>query len=643
MIKSWTLEHFKSVYERTTLEFAPLTIFAGANSSGKSTLIQSLLLTTQTLQNTVYSRPVILNGHIVRLGAFDDIASNSHENDLVKIGFELVPFGIESTSRPFYPRTYYPIPQSRQLSSVSSFECYFTFSARGSDLGREIRQLQPIVEECSVKAHSIEAGKTHEDEVLLKRTQKTGRERILAHFNVPDSQIETLEPALFEYELVKPTVFKPPTRSYYGVVPKTGKPIGVSLEHFLPGRVQLLYNTVEEQKEVLRSVLMTGEATLLNDIDVNFEQEDFNDFRTIVIAILEELYTDLTTDADLATTNKVSSFGTANLGHNITALKATFTKEQLRRVLTLPYPPIRRLISQRFSDKPTEVIKAIRGKRMADYNIAFSQLPDLPGIGVAQIRAFFSRTVKYLGPLRDEPKPVYPLAGAVDPKDIGFRGENTAAVLEVHRNTTVSYVPSANVDGTPEESVIEGSLADAVLDWLEYLGVASDVRTFDKGKLGHELKVAAYRGDDLHDLTHVGVGVSQVLPILVLSLLAEVGSTLIFEQPELHLHPRVQTRLADFFVSMRMLHKQCIVETHSEYLINRLRYRATVSEGNTVSNNVIMYFVEKELGHSTYRPIRINRFGVIEDWPKGFFDENEENAAEILRAAMEKRKRENKT
>ena len=68
---------------------APLTIFAGANSSRKSTLIQSLLLTAQTLQSPVQTRPVILNGHIVRLGAFDDVVSNGFQSNKIVIGFEL--------------------------------------------------------------------------------------------------------------------------------------------------------------------------------------------------------------------------------------------------------------------------------------------------------------------------------------------------------------------------------------------------------------------------------------------------------------------------------------------------------------------------------------------------------------------------
>ncbi|MEH1865872.1 MAG: hypothetical protein V7K69_12815 [Nostoc sp.] len=70
---------------------ALLTIFTGANNSGKSTIIQSLLLTTQTLQNPVSSRSVILNGHTLKIGEFNDIVSNNHESKNIFIGFDLTP------------------------------------------------------------------------------------------------------------------------------------------------------------------------------------------------------------------------------------------------------------------------------------------------------------------------------------------------------------------------------------------------------------------------------------------------------------------------------------------------------------------------------------------------------------------------
>ena len=67
MISKWKLFNFKSVGRETPLDLQPLTIFAGPNSSGKSTFIQSILLICQTLRNPIGSRSVILNGYLTRL------------------------------------------------------------------------------------------------------------------------------------------------------------------------------------------------------------------------------------------------------------------------------------------------------------------------------------------------------------------------------------------------------------------------------------------------------------------------------------------------------------------------------------------------------------------------------------------------
>jgi predicted ATPase len=262
----------------------------------------------------------------------------------------------------------------------------------------------------------------------------------------------------------------------------------------------------------------------------------------------------------------------------------------------------------------------------------------------AYLNRFFSNLVKYLGPLRDEPKALYPLAAHADPTDVGLRGEMTAAVLNLHKERKIRYIPSSAFGKIPfEPTPVVRSLEAAVTDWLKYLGVAETVHSIDKGKLGHELKVSLTGGGPNHDLTHVGVGVSQVLPILVMSLLAERDTTLIFEQPELHLHPKVQTRLSDFFLSIALNGKQCLIETHSEYLINRVRYRAAEeSKDNRVTKNLKVYFVEKTDNSSSFREVKVNEYGAILDWPEGFFDQSPREAEDILKAAMKKRRAERK-
>lgn len=71
---------------------------------------------------------------------------------------------------------------------------------------------------------------------------------------------------------------------------------------------------------------------------------------------------------------------------------------------------------------------------------------------------------------------------------------------------------------------------------------------------------------------------------------------------------------------MALSGRQCIVETHSEYLINRLRYRAASAPvENSLASQIKVYFVEKKDGSSHFRDAAINDFGAIVDRPDGFF------------------------
>lgn len=174
----------------------------------------------------------------------------------------------------------------------------------------------------------------------------------------------------------------------------------------------------------------------------------------------------------------------------------------------------------------------------------------------------------------------------------------------------------------------------------KYLGVAEAFETIEKGKLGHELRVRTSGASEFQDLTNVGVGVSQVLPIVVTCLLAAPGSTVILEQPELHLHPAVQARLADFFIAMILLKKQCIIETHSEHLIERIRYRVVQDRKNTIHGGTKIYFFCKENGSTSIKDIAVTKFGSIEDWPEDFFDQSQIANEEIVLMALQRHKEE---
>lgn len=132
---------------------------------------------------------------------------------------------------------------------------------------------------------------------------------------------------------------------------------------------------------------------------------------------------------------------------------------------------------------------------------------------------------------------------------------------------------------------------------------------------------------DLHTNTivshrDVGVGVSQVLPILV-SAYAESNATICIEQPELHLHPRLQGDLADVFIETSIGSEQnnsYIIETHSEAIIRRLMRR--VREGKISKDDISIVYVESGAEGSTVTHIHLDDDGdLIDEWPNGFFEE----------------------
>ena len=125
-------------------------------------------------------------------------------------------------------------------------------------------------------------------------------------------------------------------------------------------------------------------------------------------------------------------------------------------------------------------------------------------------------------------------------------------------------------------------------------------------------------------VTHrdVGIGISQVLPVLVMAYGSQ-GKLLAMEQPEIHLHPALQAELADVFIEAALGPRQntFILETHSEHLILRLMRR--IREGKVSSDDIGVVFVEPLARGSRFLDLRIDEEGdFIDDWPGGFFEES---------------------
>jgi predicted ATPase len=242
--------------------------------------------------------------------------------------------------------------------------------------------------------------------------------------------------------------------------------------------------------------------------------------------------------------------------------------------------------------------------------------------GAAEGLESIRNSIRYLGPLREEPQVVSPTGARYRSLPAGSKGEFTADLLAREKGRYIRF-------GSPERGggLVRATLPTAVSMWTEYLGVGDAVAVEDQGKLGRGLRVKVNGAE--RDLTMIGVGASQILPVLAVVLSAEGGSIVMLEQPELHLHPAVQSRLADFFLFART-DLRLVVETHSEYMITRMRRR--IAEGHVDPERVALLFAEQQSGVSELRQIALNQLGDLSVWPEGFFDTQDKEGRALVRA-----------
>lgn len=629
MITKWILFNFKSVRKLMVdkepyLPLGALTILAGPNSSGKSTILQSMLLIHQTVISRVESRSVVLNGPIIKLGQFDDLRSFNSDSNEITIGWEYEPGNSEDLS------------VLSRLSSIRRknvnlrcIDCEVSFDANSLFAPQELQQLNP-----RLFASKISSIYQREDSIEQEASVQITRAKPYAE-KLRELQIEEkVDDELIHQSLDYDLEFDATSLNEFKEDLDSTSPIGCTLRHFLPRMVSIKYDLREHNANLIRDAITEFSSRPLS------YRSPINGNIIIPEPIIDLLIKRIGKEFILQVLPSLQQQSLFQENRYPTILLDDWM-DGLRRINPNDRIKLRRLIQEHEPALAEDIHNLVMESAERQIDVESRSLPPFLADTTRFLEYFFSNRVKYLGPLRDEPKPMYPLATSVNPADIGLKGEFTAAVLDLNKESKIQYIPTTNFR-SPDiklESTAR-SLEAAVIDWLLYMGIAEKIHTEDSGKYGHKLQVTTPGTSILHDLTHVGVGISQVLPILVMCLLAEQGTTLIIEQPELHLHPKVQTLLGDFFLSMAIMGKQCIIETHSEYIINRLRFRAAAAKSESISSLMKIFFVEKKEGNSVFSPIEVNKYGAIPDWPDGFFDQSQSEAEEILRAATLKRKSE---
>jgi predicted ATPase len=212
------------------------------------------------------------------------------------------------------------------------------------------------------------------------------------------------------------------------------------------------------------------------------------------------------------------------------------------------------------------------------------------------------RSTSYLGPLRREPQRLERYVPTSE-RDVGSDGEDMLSLL-----------------------FEQPGLVQQVNNYLGLMDLPYRIKVDTLGQqstVGSVIYLTLQNSNGLEvSPTDVGVGYSQVLPLLTQSVLSR-NSLICVEQPELHLHPAMQARLGDMFIEQTLSghNVQFLIETHSESLM--LRFLRRVREGKISPQEIQVLYVDQDrTGRSLIYNLPIlpnGEFGAA--WPHGFFDE----------------------
>jgi predicted ATPase len=221
----------------------------------------------------------------------------------------------------------------------------------------------------------------------------------------------------------------------------------------------------------------------------------------------------------------------------------------------------------------------------------------------------------YVGPLREFPRRLYLWSGEV-PDHVGVRGDRSVEAILAADKRRFNWKAKQRTK----------TLSELVAHRLQSMNLIQNFEVKALGKHRKEYEVLVKTHARLPDvkLTDVGFGISQVLPVIVECFYVPRRSIVIFEQPEIHLHPKVQADLADLFIDAIRAREdgvsrdcQFLIESHSEHFLRRLQRR--IAEDELPKDNAALYFVHTEDERARIQELLVDDYGNIQNWPTGFF------------------------
>ena len=572
MLREYKLTNFKAFGETVTIPIRPLTLIFGANSSGKSSIFQSLLLLKQTLEEAKNPETVLLpKGSLVDLGTYSDFV-HRHETERnfeVRVRFDLE--GISDTD-------------TADASSENEMGL----------LGPRARAIAILND-----AGATNAGLAFRFSYDEKKNAAVALPRV--DLTIGDEPQPLISGIGGEFAINFESEF---WRQWWNNIK----------EHFdillkLPYSAKLGEENCSVEK--LERIL---ENSHLEDV--------INDLRGMMkrppsysVAQLGEILPEWRDAINKHPRSKdsINDLLGKHLPHveykNFIPHNVNLFNLPLERKLSIFNARLRILTNYPTEDGDTSDYVNVYDRDFQEESnqsireVAAHLCFPLPGL---------LESLVYLGPLRSQPERYYTFSG--DTTDyVGQSGEHLPSLLFENRE-----------------------LVEQINDDLEQLGVKYrlkiDKLQYEDSSPSNvfSLRLVDTRTGIDASLRDVGFGISQVLPIVVQGRLSE-KKTLLIEQPEIHLHPAHQAELGDMFIrSAKEQGNTLLLETHSENLILRILRRIRETNDNELPEgfppirpeDVAVLYVQPGENGAQVIEIPVTEDGdFARPWPQGFFDE----------------------
>lgn len=571
------ISNFKSYVEDSWIDLSYLNVFLGANSSGKSTALQALLALKQTVECNSPNIDLLLSGKYVTLGDFDDVINNKEDNEF-KIG-------VSTSSRMEY--------EDGKNSIIWYFE-------------------RKNSEKKSVKLKKIE--------MVIN-----GNNYLLTYYN---ENLYSMYVNEEETQILIEIINLKITDIYF----KYNEELNIIFYNFLSSILKELFanqktNFLNKNRAICVDGVRDFYQYIFNNCKEDINNEDSNQYQNLVDNISDLIKKFSLLEFDFSTKlGTVFSFESKFLNE---LLKEHITEENNQKiclVISEYTEQYEQLCNKNLLLNKYEKIGSIfrihsDEKEERKYNFDYSI--ELKNFNNTFINSILDK-IFYVGPIREKPQGLYNIGFESIPKYVGISGSYFASVL-LHENKKKEYI-------LPNGKSEKLTLYDALDAWLVHLNVASEVQVNKSNSFGFNVLIKNIENKQ-SDIMNVGIGVSQVLPVLIMGLLSEKNEMLIFEQPELHLHPYSQSRLADFFMELANGDRKIIVETHSEYMLLRLRYN--VLKEKITKTRIVINFFQNKSGTKVFKK-EITSNGTIE-YPDDFKDETQRLMDDLLNAMLEKK------